>query len=156
LRCARQRQAFDLYDVDGSGEIDEHELLLAFKSLGFDSKPAEVRKMVALYDTDGNGVLDFDEFCELIGPQLRSVLPPMPARASPHGLRTSGEPRAEAEPRWRGSASVGKSPVAPAQHPHTLDRLFSRLLLCLSSATVKKRRRKKLIEASTCSPAELR
>lgn len=48
-------QAFDLYDVDGSGEIDEHELLLAFKSLGFNSKPAEVRKMVSLYDTDGNG-----------------------------------------------------------------------------------------------------
>lgn len=50
-------QAFDLYDVDGSGEIDEHELLLAFKSLGFSSKPAEVRKMVSLYDTDGNGHL---------------------------------------------------------------------------------------------------
>jgi Ca2+-binding EF-hand superfamily protein len=64
------REAFDLYDADGSGEIDEHELLLAFKSLGFDSKPAEVRKMLSLYDHDGNGVLDFEEFCDLIGPQL--------------------------------------------------------------------------------------
>ena len=53
------KEAFDLYDVDGSGEIDEHELLLAFKSLGFDSKPAEVRKMLSLYDTDGNGEFHF-------------------------------------------------------------------------------------------------
>ena len=26
--------------------------------------------MVSLYDHDGNGVLDFEEFCDLIGPQL--------------------------------------------------------------------------------------
>ena len=51
------REAFELYDADGSGEIDEHELLLAFKSLGFESKPAAVKKMVSLYDHDGNGVL---------------------------------------------------------------------------------------------------
>lgn len=48
-------EAFALYDVDGSGEIDEHELLLAFKSLGFESKPSEIKKMVSLYDHDGNG-----------------------------------------------------------------------------------------------------
>ncbi len=51
------REAFELYDADGSGEIDEHELLLAFKSLGFESKPAAVKKMVSLYDHDGNGAL---------------------------------------------------------------------------------------------------
>ena len=62
------KEAFDLYDVDGSGEIDEHELLLAFKSLGFDSKPGEVRKMLSLYDTScavcGNGIVEDGECCD--------------------------------------------------------------------------------------------
>ena len=82
------REAFNLYDADGSGEIDEHELLLAFKSLGFETKPAAVKKMVSLYDHDGNGAREPFAWacahqkpallCQAASPRLAA-----PRRASP-------------------------------------------------------------------------
>jgi hypothetical protein len=82
------REAFNLYDADGSGEIDEHELLLAFKSLGFETKPAAVKKMVSLYDHDGNGARE--PFAWAYARQKPALLSPAatprlaaPRRASP-------------------------------------------------------------------------
>ena len=39
------REAFDLFDTDGSGSIDTKELQVALRALGFDSKKEKVRKM---------------------------------------------------------------------------------------------------------------
>ena len=41
------REAFDLFDTDGSGTIDTKELQVALRALGFDSKKEKVRKMIA-------------------------------------------------------------------------------------------------------------
>ena len=51
------REAFDLFDTDGSGTIDTKELQVALRALGFDSKKEKVRKMIADIDLDGSGGL---------------------------------------------------------------------------------------------------
>lgn len=60
------KEAFDLFDTDGSGTIDTKELSVALRALGFDSKKEKVRKMIADIDLDGSGTIDFDEFVEMM------------------------------------------------------------------------------------------
>ena len=61
------REAFDLFDTDGSGTIDAKELKVAMRALGFEPKNEEVKKMMAQVDADGSGTA--------------SPPPPPPARA---------------------------------------------------------------------------
>merc|ERR1712162_79213 len=56
------REAFDLFDTDGSGAIDAKELKVAMRALGFEPKKDEIRKMISDIDKDGDGTIDFDEF----------------------------------------------------------------------------------------------
>merc|ERR1711912_143765 len=56
------REAFDLFDTDGSGCIDAEELKVAMRALGFEPKKDEVRKMISDFDKDGDGTIGFDEF----------------------------------------------------------------------------------------------
>merc|ERR1712072_210382 len=56
------REAFDLFDTDGSGAIDAKELKVAMRALGFDPKKDEIRKMISDIDKDGDGTIDYDEF----------------------------------------------------------------------------------------------
>merc|ERR1712172_199448 len=56
------REAFDLFDTDGSGCIDAKELKVAMRALGFEPKKDEIRKMISDIDKDGDGTIDFDEF----------------------------------------------------------------------------------------------
>merc|ERR1712216_503300 len=60
------REAFDLFDTDGSGAIDAKELKVAMRALGFEPKKEEIRKMVNDMDKDGDGTVDFDEFMILM------------------------------------------------------------------------------------------
>ena len=54
------REAFDLFDTDGSGTIDAKELKVAMRALGFEPKKEEIKKMIADIDKDGSGTIDFD------------------------------------------------------------------------------------------------
>ena len=60
------REAFDLFDTDGSGSIDAKELKIAMRALGFEPKKEEVRKMINEIDKDGSGTIDFDEFLTMM------------------------------------------------------------------------------------------
>ena len=60
------REAFDLFDTDGSGSIDAKELKVAMRALGFDPKKEEVKKMIADVDTDGYGTIGFEDFMGLM------------------------------------------------------------------------------------------
>mmetsp|Transcript_41620 Transcript_41620/g.50638 ORF Transcript_41620/g.50638 Transcript_41620/m.50638 type:complete len:170 (-) Transcript_41620:894-1403(-) len=60
------REAFDLFDSDGSGTIDAKELKVAMRALGFEPKKEEIRKMIAEIDKDGSGTVDFSEFLEMM------------------------------------------------------------------------------------------
>ena len=60
------RQAFDLFDTDGSGTIDPKELRAAMQSLGFETKNQTIYQMIQDIDKDGDGDVDFDEFLDLM------------------------------------------------------------------------------------------
>merc|ERR1712124_227246 len=64
------KEAFDLFDNDGSGAISVNELTSAMKSLGFDVKHAVVYNMVADLDADGSGEIEFGEFLEVMTAKL--------------------------------------------------------------------------------------
>ena len=60
------REAFDLFDTDGSGTIDAKELKVAMRALGFEPNKDEIKKMIADIDKDGNGTIDFEEFLAMM------------------------------------------------------------------------------------------
>jgi len=60
------KEAFDLFDTDGSGNIDVKELTVAMKALGCEPKPGEIEKMIADVDDDGGGEIGFDEFLKMM------------------------------------------------------------------------------------------
>ena len=60
------KEAFDLFDTDGSGSIDAKELKVAMRALGFEPKKEEIRKMIQEADKDGSGVIDFPEFLDMM------------------------------------------------------------------------------------------
>ncbi|KAJ3391377.1 Centrin-1 [Entophlyctis sp. JEL0112] len=60
------REAFDLFDTDGSGTIDVKELKVAMRALGFEPKKEEIKKMIDGIDKSGSGTIDFNEFLALM------------------------------------------------------------------------------------------
>mmetsp|Transcript_21379 Transcript_21379/g.19450 ORF Transcript_21379/g.19450 Transcript_21379/m.19450 type:complete len:171 (-) Transcript_21379:22-534(-) len=60
------REAFNLFDTDGSGTIDPKELKAAMQSLGFEAKNQTIYQMIADIDKDGDGSIDFDEFLDMM------------------------------------------------------------------------------------------
>jgi len=66
------REAFDYFDVDGTGTIDAVDLRVAMRALGFEPSKAEVEHMIAAVDTDASGSLDFSEFLEVVTRKINS------------------------------------------------------------------------------------
>ncbi|KZV42471.1 caltractin [Dorcoceras hygrometricum] len=60
------KEAFELFDTDGSGTIDAKELNVAMRALGFEMSEEEIKGMIAEVDKDGSGAIDFDEFCHMM------------------------------------------------------------------------------------------
>ncbi|KAK2094581.1 Centrin-1 [Saguinus oedipus] len=56
------REAFDLFDVDGSGTIDVKELKVAMRALGFEPRKEEMKKMISEVDKEGTGKISFNDF----------------------------------------------------------------------------------------------
>merc|ERR1712054_262287 len=67
---AELREAFDLFDTDGSGAVDFTELHTAMKALGFEPKKEEINKMVKEMDKDGDATVDFEEFCIMMAEKM--------------------------------------------------------------------------------------
>jgi Ca2+-binding EF-hand superfamily protein len=66
------RRAFDMFDTDGSGDIDAGELEFAMKALGFSPTKEEIEKLVLEADEDGSGDISFDEFCDMMANKMMS------------------------------------------------------------------------------------
>ena len=67
------REAFNLFDTDGSGTIDPKELKAAMQSLGFEAKNQTIYQMIADIDKDGNGSIDFEEFLDMMTAKMVSL-----------------------------------------------------------------------------------
>ena len=66
--------------ITAAGDIDEKELKIAMKALGFDPSDEEVAQMIGSLDTDGGGTIDFNEFKVLMGGKIVTPHP----RSLPH------------------------------------------------------------------------
>eukprot|EP01064_Diplonema_japonicum_P028904 TRINITY_DN4542_c0_g4_i1.p1 TRINITY_DN4542_c0_g4~~TRINITY_DN4542_c0_g4_i1.p1 ORF type:complete len:162 (+),score=50.51 TRINITY_DN4542_c0_g4_i1:51-536(+) len=61
------KECFNLYDQDGSGELDEDEVRFALKSLGWEQvNNKDVKEFMANVDTSGDGKISFEEFDSMI------------------------------------------------------------------------------------------
>ncbi|KAK6934567.1 EF-hand domain, partial [Dillenia turbinata] len=60
------KEAFELFDTDGSGTIDAKELNVAMRALGFEVTEEQINQMIADVDKDGSGAIDFDEFVHMM------------------------------------------------------------------------------------------
>ena len=56
------REAFDLFDADGSGTIDVKELKVAMRALGFEPRKEEMKRMISEVDKEGTGKISFNDF----------------------------------------------------------------------------------------------
>lgn len=68
---AEIKQAFDLFDTDGSGNIEVKELKVALRALGFEPHKEDIKKLLADIDKGGGrettaGMIDFKEFLEIM------------------------------------------------------------------------------------------
>jgi Ca2+-binding EF-hand superfamily protein len=64
------KEAFDLFDTDGSGSIDAKELKVAMRALGFEPKKEEIQKMIQDVDDDGSGTIEFPEFMTMMAQKI--------------------------------------------------------------------------------------
>ncbi|CAK9167953.1 unnamed protein product [Ilex paraguariensis] len=60
------KEAFELFDTDGSGTIDAKELNVAMRALGFELTEEQINQMIADVDKDKSGAIDFDEFVHMM------------------------------------------------------------------------------------------
>ncbi|KAK5864420.1 hypothetical protein PBY51_015664 [Eleginops maclovinus] len=60
------KEAFDLFDTDGTGTIDVKELKVAMRALGFEPKKEEIKQMIADIDKEGSGTIDFNDFLSMM------------------------------------------------------------------------------------------
>merc|ERR1712086_1035976 len=60
------KEAFDLFDTDGSGSIDSKELTVAMRALGFEPKKEEIQKMISDVDDEGSGTIGSEEFLKMM------------------------------------------------------------------------------------------
>jgi centrin-1 len=64
------KEAFDIFDTDGSGNIDANELKVAMRALGFEPTKDELKRMIAEMDSTGKGTIDFPEFMQLVAKKM--------------------------------------------------------------------------------------
>lgn len=64
------KEAFDLFDPDGTGKIATKELKVAIRALGFEPKKEEMKKLIADVDPEGLGKLSFEEFLNLMSVKM--------------------------------------------------------------------------------------
>ncbi|ETW45550.1 hypothetical protein PFNF135_00069 [Plasmodium falciparum NF135/5.C10] len=60
------KEAFDLFDTNGTGRIDAKELKVAMRALGFEPKKEDIRKIISDVDKDGSGTIDFNDFLDIM------------------------------------------------------------------------------------------
>lgn len=65
------KEAFDLFDTDGSGVIEAKELKVALRALGFEPQKDEIKRLINEVggtggERDATGTIDFKEFLEIM------------------------------------------------------------------------------------------
>jgi len=72
---AEIKEAFDLFDMDGSGEIDTQEMHVAMRALGLEPSKEETQQFLSKADSDDSGLIGYREFEKLMSQKLLKVDP---------------------------------------------------------------------------------
>ncbi|KFW11788.1 Centrin-1, partial [Eurypyga helias] len=64
------REAFDLFDADGTGNIDVKELKVAMRALGFEPKREEIKTMISDINKEGTGKIGFNHFLVVMAQKM--------------------------------------------------------------------------------------
>mmetsp|Transcript_89925 Transcript_89925/g.178711 ORF Transcript_89925/g.178711 Transcript_89925/m.178711 type:complete len:257 (-) Transcript_89925:133-903(-) len=75
VQKAEIKEAFDLFDMDGSGEIDLQEMHVAMRALGLEPSKEETEKFLLSADSDDSGHIGYREFEQLMSKKLLKVDP---------------------------------------------------------------------------------
>ena len=59
------RDAFDLFDVEKTGQIDYHSLKVAMRALGFEVKKADVLQLMEEHDALQTGSIGYEQFLDI-------------------------------------------------------------------------------------------
>ena len=70
-QVAEFKQAFSLFDMDGSGQVSMKEMGTLMRSLGQAPSEAELEEIYVEMDTDGGGEIDFAEFCNCMARKMK-------------------------------------------------------------------------------------
>lgn len=65
------KEAFDLFDTEGSGKIDAKELKIVMRALGFEPKKEEIRNIILDLDREGSGLIEYADFLEVMTIKMR-------------------------------------------------------------------------------------
>ena len=71
VQIEEMKEAFNLFDEDGDGEITEEDLGNLLSSLGDVATPAQVHTLFMEVDEDGGGSIDFDEFMVMMADRMK-------------------------------------------------------------------------------------
>ncbi|CAD8082166.1 unnamed protein product [Paramecium primaurelia] len=71
------KEAFDLFDVDGSGTIDEKELKVALRALGFEPGKEEIQNLKQNLNNNNDSkenknTIDFNEFLQIMTEKMNA------------------------------------------------------------------------------------
>eukprot|EP01120_Amphizonella_sp_Union-15-10_P007553 TRINITY_DN2558_c0_g1_i1.p1 TRINITY_DN2558_c0_g1~~TRINITY_DN2558_c0_g1_i1.p1 ORF type:complete len:157 (-),score=40.84 TRINITY_DN2558_c0_g1_i1:104-574(-) len=72
-RSREFKEAFDLFDKDGNGDISENELGTVMRSLGQNPTHAELALIIKEVDVDGDGEISFPEFLKMMSRKQKDV-----------------------------------------------------------------------------------
>ncbi|KAM3130323.1 hypothetical protein pb186bvf_017540 [Paramecium bursaria] len=71
------REAFDLFDVDGSGTIEVKELKVALRALGFEPSKDEIKELIQNLNNDqkdkeNTNTIDYNEFLQIMTTKMNA------------------------------------------------------------------------------------
>lgn len=69
------KEAFDLFDPEGTFAIPVSELTSSMRSLGFHEKNPVIYNMIMEMDANGNGEIEFDEFLDMMTARISDKNP---------------------------------------------------------------------------------
>lgn len=66
------KEAFNLFDIDKKGVIEQYELRIALRALGFECDREELRDLINQYDTSESGKITFETFYSVMVKKIRN------------------------------------------------------------------------------------
>ncbi len=72
-QIAEFKEAFQIFDKDGDGNITTKELGTVMRSLGQNPTQEEIGKMIEEVDKDASGTIDFKEFLNLMARKMKET-----------------------------------------------------------------------------------